>query len=80
MSYVKYGVKLSSGQRNKLAKAVSNRSAITLRLAKTDLSGGDELMLTKTQVKRIQKAKNNRTGVDLKISKSQIREVLYGVH
>ena len=72
MTYVQYGVKLSQGQKQRLAKAISNRSAITLRLSKTDLSGNDMLMLTKTQLKRIQKATNMRTGVDLKISKTQI--------
>ena len=76
MSYVKYGVKLSAGQKEKLAKALSNKSAITIRLTKSDLTGHDELMLTRTQLKRIQKAMKNRTGVDLKISKTQIRHLV----
>ena len=76
MSYVKYGVKLSAGQKEKLAKALSNKSAITIRLSKSDLTGSDELMLTKTQLKRIQKAMKNKTGVDLKISKTQIRHLV----
>ena len=54
MSYVKYGVKLSAGQKERLARALSNRSPITLRLSKSDLTGSDQLMLTKTQLKRIQ--------------------------
>ena len=76
MSYVKYGVKLSAGQKEKLAKALSNKSAITIRLTKSDLTGNDELMLTRTQLKRIQKAMKNKTGVDLKISKTQIRHLV----
>ena len=76
MSYVKYGVKLSAGQKQKLAKALSNKSAITIRLTKSDLTGNDELMLTRTQLKRIQKAMKNKTGVDLKISKTQIRHLV----
>ena len=76
MSYVKYGVKLSAGQKEKLAKALLNKSAITIRLTKSDLSGSDELMLTKTQLKRIKKAMKNSTGVDLKISKTQIRHLV----
>ena len=76
MSYVKYGVKLSPGQKEKLAKALLNKSAITIRLTKSDLSGSDELMLTKTQLKRIKKAMKNSTGVDLKISKTQIRHLV----
>jgi len=76
MSYVKYGVNLSAGQKEKLAKALLNKSAITIRLAKSDLTGYDEVMLTRTQLKRIQKAMNNSTGVDLKISKTQISHLV----
>ena len=76
MSYVKYGVKLSAGQKERLAKALSNRSPITLRLSKSDLTGSDQLMLTKTQLKRIQKAMRNGTGADLKISKTQISHLV----
>ena len=76
MTYAKYGVKLSANQKQKLAKALLNKSAITLRLTKSDLAGNDMLMLTSTQLKRIKKAINNKTGVDLKISKTQIRSVV----
>ena len=76
MSYVKHAVKLSTGQKQKLAKALLNKSAITIRLTKGDLTGSDELMLTKTQLKRIQKAIKNKTGVDLKISKTQISHLV----
>ena len=76
MTYVKYGVKLSADQKKKLAKALSNKSSITLRLTKSDLTGNDMLMLTATQLKRIKKAMTNKTGVDLKISKTQIRSVI----
>ena len=76
MSYVQYGVKLTAGQKEKLAKALSNKSAITIRLTKSDLYGSDHLMLTKTQLKRIKKAMNNGTGVDLKISKTQINHLV----
>ena len=77
MTYVKYGVKLSADQKKKLAKALSNKSSITLRLTKSDLTGNDMLMLTATQLKRIKKAMTNKTGVDLKISKTQIRSVVH---
>ena len=38
------------------------------------MRGGDELMLTKTQVNKIEKAIQNNTGVDINISKSQIKK------
>ena len=76
MSYIKYAVNSSAGQKEKSAKASSNKSAITLRLTNSDLTGSDELMLTKTQLKRTQKAMNNGIGVDLKISKTQISHLV----
>ena len=45
-TYSEYKVRLSDGQKAKLAKAIKNSSAITLRLSKNELSGNDELMLT----------------------------------
>lgn len=74
--YHSYKVDLSDGQKTKLAKALSSRSPITLRLSSNELTGNDELLLTKTQIKRIQKAKTLRKGVDIKISKAQIRNVV----
>ena len=76
MTYIQYGVKLSTGQKQRLAKAMRQNSAVTRRLSKNDLSGNDQLNLTQTQLKRLQKAMKNRAGVDLKISKTQIRHVV----
>ena len=73
-NYFEYGVSLSEGQKTNLAKAIKTGSELTLRLKNDQLSGGDELMLTKTQVNKIKKAISKRTGVDIKISKTQIRK------
>ena len=80
--YFPYSVKLSQGQIQKLSRAYTSRSPITLRLEKSDLLKGNkangftELMLTKTQINRIKKAMNMNKGVEIKISKTQIRKVL----
>ena len=76
--YFEYGVNLSKGQKTNLAKAIQTNSELTLRLKNNQLSGSDELMLTKTQLNKIQKAVANRTGVDVNFSKSQIRKVVQG--
>ena len=73
-SYVEYGVKLSEGQKSKLLKAIQNRSAITLRLKHSHLSGPDELMLTQRQITKINKSLKNGTGTDIKISETQISQ------
>ena len=75
-SYHPHGVKLSENQKAKLAGAVKNNSAITVRLSRKELTGPDQLTLTKTQMKRIQKAMRNGTGADVKISKTQIRKAV----
>ena len=75
-TYHPHGVKLSAGQRQKLAKAYKENSAITIRLSNNELSGGDQLMLTKTQIARLKKAKSLGKGSDIKISKTQIRKVV----
>ena len=67
---------MSKGQLEKLQKAYKNNSAITLRLAKNDLDGPDELMLTKSQINKIDESIKNGTGTDIEISKTQIRKAI----
>ena len=74
-SYFEYGVNLSDNQKRSLASAMNSKSPLTLTIKHGNLTGNDELMLTKTQLKRIQKSLNNGTGADIKISKTQIKKV-----
>ena len=74
-TYFEYGVTLTDNQKRSLASAMNNRTLLTLRIKNSNLKGNDELMLTKTQLGRIQKSLANGTGVDIKISKTQIRKV-----
>ena len=73
-TYFEYKVRLSDGQKAKLAKAIKDSSPITLRLSKDELAGRDELMLTRSQIKKITEAIQNKSGVEIKISKTQIRK------
>ena len=72
-TYFEYGVKLTDGQKSKLASAILNKSPLTLRLKHSHLRGPDELMLTQRQISKIKKSIENETGSDIKISKTQIR-------
>ena len=72
-TYIEYGVKLTDGQKSKLASAILNKSPLTLRLKHVQLRGSDELMLTQRQIAKIKKSIANGTGSDVKISKTQIR-------
>ena len=73
-TYIEYGVKLTDGQKSKLASAIINQSPLTHRLKHSHLQGSDELMLTKRQIDKIKKSIANGTGSDIKISKTQIRK------
>ena len=72
-NYIEYGVKLTDGQKSKLASAIRNNSPLTLRLKHGHLRGPDELMLTSRQISKIEKSIANGTGSDIKISKTHIR-------
>ena len=53
--YPSFKVILSDNQKVKLAKAYQDKSPIALRLSKGELIGNNEMMLTKTQLKKVQK-------------------------
>ena len=56
MSYIKYGVNLSNGQKDKLARTLSNKSAITIRLTKSEAMSngtGVDLKISKTQINHV---------------------------
>ena len=74
MAYLQYNVSLTKGQKEKMLKAYQKRAPFALRLKNTQLRGTDNLMLTKTQIKKIEKSKANGTGTDLRISTAQIRK------
>ena len=67
---------LSKGRLEKLSRTNINNSAIIIRLARNELSGPHELMLTKTQINKLKKAMSQGRGSDIKISKTQIRKAV----
>ena len=74
MSYFKYNLKLTDGQKQKLLQSYQKRVPLTLRLKHSQLTGNDVVFLTKTQVNRIEKSKRDGTGTDIKISQAGIRK------
>ena len=75
-SYQKFQVILSEGQKEKLRRYFQKKAPMTLRLSHNQLSGGrgDELLLTRTQINKIEKSKRDGTGTDIKISIAQMRK------
>ena len=68
MGYREYGLTLTESQKRKLG--MSKGTPVTIRLQPNQLSGNDKLMLTESQIKRIEKGK----GMDLKLSATQMKK------
>ena len=57
--YHPYRVNLTAGQAESVAKAMKNKTPITLRLTYNNLRRGDETVnLTQSQINKLEKAKN----------------------
>ena len=50
------------------------KAPVTLRLKNNQLTGTTKLLLTRTQINKINKSKKNGTGTDIRISVSQMRK------
>ena len=70
----KINVKLSEGQKRKLAKAYRDNEEVSIKLAHKNLSGSDALMVPKNTVNRVSKSKSLGKGVQIKISKANVRK------
>ena len=70
----KISVKLSEGQKRKLAKAYRDNEEVSIKLAHKNLSGSDTLMVPKNTVKRLAKSKATGKGIQIKISRANVRK------
>jgi len=68
--YEIFGVTLSIDQMKKIITSGKNKRPVTIKLPYKNLHGENLLLLTKTQIKKIEKSK---TGLDLNLSYSQIK-------
>ena len=73
-TFIPVHVGLSDGQERKLKSAMDSRQAVSLHLKPENLVGDTKLMLTQTQINKINKAKSKGKGVVLKFSQNQIRK------
>ena len=70
----KINVKLSEGQKRKLAKAYRDNDEVSIKLAHKNLSGSDTLRVPKNTVNKVSKSKSLGKGVQIKISKANVRK------
>ena len=67
-------VKLSKGQKRKLARAYKNNEEVTIKLARNAFSGSDTLMVPMNTTKRLAKSLEAGKGLQIKISKANVRK------
>lgn len=68
--YQEYGVNLTLPQVEKILKAGKDKSPVTIRLSKNNIKGDHKLLLTQTQINKLNKS---QSGLDLKLSASQVK-------
>lgn len=73
--YTKYGLNLTEGQKKKMAKAAMSGEKVSLRLLPENFSGTDEMMLTESQIKRIEKHKRAGKGFVMNFSVVQLKKM-----
>lgn len=75
MSYDKTYIYMSEGQKKKLATAFNKMAPIKIKFSNTQLKkqGNMPIMVTKSQMNRIDKAKKDNKGMMLSISLAQMR-------
>jgi len=66
------GVRLTKGQKTKLARAYRNNEGVSIRLANHALSGSDVLMVPSNTKTKLEKHRNAGVGMQITISKSNI--------
>jgi len=73
--YTNVKVNVSSGQADKIKKAIEAGTEVSIRLSHQDLSGEHVLALTQRQIEKMEKAYQNGTGVVIKMSKTQLQHI-----
>jgi len=66
---------LTDGLKKKLQKAYASTTAVDPMVKPEQIGLGDDILLTATQINRVQKAVKSNKGVDLKLSKTQIENI-----
>jgi hypothetical protein len=75
MSYSKSNIFLTDGQKKNLTKAINNNSSIKIKLSNIQIkqNGNVPILLTNSQINKINKSKTENKGMVLNMSMAQIR-------
>lgn len=67
-----YNINISENQKKKIQNAIQKQIPVSIKLKHSDLTGNHKILLTQTQINKINKANNNNNGIVLNLSKSQL--------
>ena len=70
--YINVKVNVSDGQRDKIGKAIHDKTGVSIKLSHSDLTGDHALAITHKQAERIAAAYSNGQGIILRMSKTQL--------
>jgi hypothetical protein len=70
--YQEHGLNITTSQLKKILTAGQKKTTVTIRISKKNLHGDHKLLLTKSQINKINKA---TSGLDLKLSITQIKKI-----
>ena len=70
--YYLHGLSLTNGQIKKIITSANKHESVTIRLVPKNFSGNHKLLLTKTQINKLNKSK---IGVNLTLSYAQIKHI-----
>jgi hypothetical protein len=73
--YTPFGVSLTEGQQETMAKAVQAGVNLTIRLTNGQLHGKDSLALTKRQITHIERKRAAGAGAEVTLSKTQLKHM-----
>ena len=71
--YTNVKVNVSVGQKEKLKRALTEGTQLSLHLSHSDLAGEHTILVTLSQLNKLNRAKEAGKGVNIKMSKTQVR-------
>jgi len=71
--YTNVKVNISVGQKEKLKRALTESTQLSLHLSHSDLAGEYTIAVTQSQLNKLYRAKEAGKGVNIKMSKTQVR-------
>lgn len=74
MDYITQTVRLSNAHKTRLQLAHIKNKGVTIQLSKNELVGPDQILLTRSQVNKLNEARRLKKGIRVSFSKTQLSQ------